>query len=70
MPATRELPLKLSVEQQKAILTLVARGPGALFDEVSLYSLATAGLIKVNDARRVVLTAAGKLAYASIMTRQ
>jgi hypothetical protein len=66
MPATRELHLSLSIEQKEALLTLRSRGPGALLDQEVLYSLAIAGLIEVNAARRVVLTEQGETACASM----
>ena len=61
MPATRQLPL--TTEQREALLTLRLRGPGALLDEDAMYGLASAGLIEVNNERRVVLTARGEMAH-------
>jgi hypothetical protein len=59
----------LTVEEEEALLALGSRGPSASVDPSAMRGLVDAEMVEVDKYRRVVLTALGKQAYASLESR-
>ena len=59
----------LTVEEEEALLAIGSSGPSAAVDPSAMRGLVDTEMVEVDDHRRVVLTALGKRAYASLESR-